>query len=124
MAVFPPPPAREAGGAAVPPAALGDLAELAVLDTRQSRDDQPCAGNGVGRAQVVVPDGARELSAPGRVQPVQAPQDPGRLLLAARDGQAVQALSAVGGVEQEQLQLVVAWAQEGVWDHRGEPRRR
>jgi alkaline phosphatase D len=32
---------------------FGDLAELAVLDTRQYRDDQPCDTNGVGRSQVV-----------------------------------------------------------------------
>src|SRR5215211_7884144 len=32
---------------------FGDLAELAVLDTRQYRDDQPCDDNGVGRSQVV-----------------------------------------------------------------------
>ena len=32
---------------------FGDLAELAVLDTRQYRDDQPCDDNGVGRGQVV-----------------------------------------------------------------------
>ena len=43
---------------------FGDLAELAVLDTRQYRDDQPCAGNGVGRAQVVA--GCRERLDPGR----------------------------------------------------------
>jgi alkaline phosphatase D len=32
---------------------FGDLAEVAVLDTRQYRDDQPCDDNGVGRSQVV-----------------------------------------------------------------------
>jgi alkaline phosphatase D len=37
---------------------FGDLAELAVLDTRQYRDDQPCHDNGVGRGQVVA--GCRE----------------------------------------------------------------
>jgi alkaline phosphatase D len=43
---------------------FGDLAELNVLDTRQYRDDQPCDGNGVGRAQVVA--GCRERLDPGR----------------------------------------------------------
>jgi alkaline phosphatase D len=37
---------------------FGDLVELAMLDTRQYRDDQPCDDNGVGRAQVVA--GCRE----------------------------------------------------------------
>jgi alkaline phosphatase D len=32
---------------------FGDLAELAILDTRQYRDDQPCDTNGVGRGQDV-----------------------------------------------------------------------
>ncbi|HEX8133134.1 MAG TPA: alkaline phosphatase D family protein [Actinomycetes bacterium] len=43
---------------------FGDLAELAVLDTRQYRDDQPCDDNGVGRAQVVA--GCRERLDPRR----------------------------------------------------------
>jgi alkaline phosphatase D len=43
---------------------FGDLAELAVLDTRQYRDDQPCDGNGVGRGQVLV--GCRERLDPRR----------------------------------------------------------
>jgi alkaline phosphatase D len=44
---------------------FGDLAELAVLDTRQYRDDQPCDGNGVGRGQVVAA-GCRERLDSGR----------------------------------------------------------
>jgi alkaline phosphatase D len=43
---------------------LGDLVELAVLDTRQYRDDQPCDRNGVGRDQVVA--GCRERLDPRR----------------------------------------------------------
>jgi alkaline phosphatase D len=43
---------------------FGDLAELAVLDTRQYRDDQPCAANGVGRSQVVT--GCQERLDPER----------------------------------------------------------
>jgi alkaline phosphatase D len=43
---------------------FGDLAELAVLDTRQYRDDQPCDDNGVGRDQVVA--GCRERLDPRR----------------------------------------------------------
>jgi alkaline phosphatase D len=43
---------------------FGDLAELAVLDTRQYRDDQPCDGNGVGRGQFVA--GCRERLDPRR----------------------------------------------------------
>jgi hypothetical protein len=41
----------------------------------------------------------------------------------AAEGQGMQALLATGGVQQEQLELVVAWAHERVWDHRREPRR-
>jgi alkaline phosphatase D len=43
---------------------FGDLAELAVLDTRQYRHDQPCHSNGVGRDQVVA--GGRERLDPRR----------------------------------------------------------
>jgi alkaline phosphatase D len=43
---------------------FGDLAELAVLDTRQYRDDQPCDDNGVGRSQVVA--GCQERLDPRR----------------------------------------------------------
>jgi hypothetical protein len=43
---------------------FGDLAELAVLDTRQYRHDQPCHSNGVGRDQVVA--GCRERLDPRR----------------------------------------------------------
>jgi alkaline phosphatase D len=43
---------------------FGDLAELAVLDTRQYRDDQPCDSNGVGRGQVLA--GCRERLDPRR----------------------------------------------------------
>jgi alkaline phosphatase D len=43
---------------------FGDLAGLAVLDTRQYRDDQPCDNNGVGRGQVLA--GCRERLDPGR----------------------------------------------------------
>jgi alkaline phosphatase D len=43
---------------------FGDLAELAILDTRQYRDDQPCDTNGVARGQVVA--GCRERLDPRR----------------------------------------------------------
>jgi alkaline phosphatase D len=43
---------------------FGDLVELAILDTRQYRHDQPCDGNGVGSGQVVA--GCRERLDPGR----------------------------------------------------------
>jgi alkaline phosphatase D len=43
---------------------FGDLAEVAVLDTRQYRDDQPCDNNGVGRSQVVA--GCAERLDPSR----------------------------------------------------------
>jgi alkaline phosphatase D len=43
---------------------FGDLAQLAVLDTRQYRDDQPCDTNGVGRGQVLA--GCRERLDPRR----------------------------------------------------------